>query len=262
MIKINNLSKIYEIPVNELNVIKKLFFFKKNMNLKSKNSFYSLRGINLNISKKEKVFIIGPSSSGKSTLFSILSKKIDYDKGEIFMTNNFFSATLIRIPPNLIPGLKIVDYVKTLISFILKNEIKNIDILLDEIFNLLNLNIEQRNKHFYEFDIFFFKNLILTIACFSKAKIFLFDNFKFNFNDQLFFKIFEQYLKNNQNSSHLFFGCQKINIIKKYSSKILIMDHGRIVKFDRKEKIDDKEILKYIGSKNENDEFMEDDDET
>jgi hypothetical protein len=40
------------------------------------------------------------------------------------------------------------------------------------------------------------------------------------------------------------------------------MDHGRIVKFDRKEKIDDKEILKYIGSKNENDEFMEDDDET
>ena len=261
MIKILNLNKIYEIPINELNIIKKLFLFKKFLNLRSKNKFYSLKEINLEIFNKDIVFVIGPSSSGKSTLFSILSKKIDYEVGQIFMSNNFFSATLIRMPPNLIPGLKIKDYVKTLISFILKNEVKNLDLLVSKVFELMNLDKKNQEKPFYEFDIFFFKNLILALACFSKAKIFLFDNFKLNFKDKIFLKVFAKYLKNNCNASHLFFGCNRLDIIKRYSSKILIMDHGRIVKFDKKEKFEDEEILKYIRSQNENDEFMEDDDE-
>ena len=105
--KNKNLTKVNQIPVNELNVIKKLFLFKKYSNSNFKNHFISLKNINLEIFGNEKVFVIGKPGSGKSSLFSVLSKKVDYDYGEITISNNIYSSTLIRIPPNLITGLKI-----------------------------------------------------------------------------------------------------------------------------------------------------------
>ena len=261
MIKIKNLTKVNQIPVNELNVIKKLFLFKKYSNSNFKNHFISLKNINLEIFGNEKVFVIGKPGSGKSSLFSVLSKKVDYDYGEITISNNIYSSTLIRIPPNLITGLKIKDYVKTIMSFMLKNELDNISRLSDQVFQLMNLSKNDQEKSFYEFDIFFFRRLMIAISVYAKAKTFLFDNFKFNLQDKKFQNIFHEYLVKNKNSNHLFFGSKKLDFIRKYASKILILDEGEVFKFEDQQNISDEEIKYYIKSDNDDEEFLEDDDE-
>lgn len=261
MIKIKNLTKINETPVNEFNVIKKLFFFKKYTNSNLINQFVSLRNINLEIVNNEKVFIIGKPGSGKSSLFSVLSKKVDYDYGQLVISNNMFSSTLIRIPPNLITGLKIKDYVKTIMSFILKNEAENINTLSIKVFEVMNLDKSDQEKSFYEFDVLFFRRLMVAISIYSKAKNFLFDNFKFNLQDNKFIKIFDEYLINNQNANHLFFGCKQLDFLRKYASKILILDKGEVVKFEDQLNITDEEIRYYMKSDNDIEEFIEDDDE-
>tara|TARA_B100001248_G_scaffold241556_1_gene208262 strand:- start:89 stop:877 length:789 start_codon:yes stop_codon:yes gene_type:complete len=261
MIKIKNLTKINETPVNEFNVIKKLFFFKKYSNSNLTNQFVSLRNINLEIVDNEKVFIIGKPGSGKSSLFSVLSKKVDYDYGQLMISNNMFSSTLIRIPPNLITGLKIKDYVKTIMSFILKNEIDNINKLSVKVFEIMNLDKSDQEKSFYEFDIFFFRRLMIAISVYAKAKTFLFDNFNFNLQDKKFQNIFHEYLDKNKNSNHLFFGSKKLDFIRKYASKILILDKGEVFKFEDQQKISDEEIKFYTKSDNDEEEFLEDDDE-
>ena len=92
MIKVNNLYKIYESPVNEINVLQKLFLGKKNKELERKTQFFALKNVSFEIDTNEKVFVLGDTASGKSTLYSILAKKIDHDCGKVEMSNNFFST--------------------------------------------------------------------------------------------------------------------------------------------------------------------------
>ena len=47
-----------------------------------------LRDITFNINEGDKVGLIGPNGEGKSTLFKILTKQLDYDSGELFLDKN------------------------------------------------------------------------------------------------------------------------------------------------------------------------------
>ncbi|WP_332833749.1 ribosomal protection-like ABC-F family protein [Clostridium perfringens] len=47
-----------------------------------------LRDVTFNINEGEKVGLIGPNGEGKSTLFKILTKQLDYDSGELFLDKN------------------------------------------------------------------------------------------------------------------------------------------------------------------------------
>ena len=67
MIKVSNLYKIYESPVNEINVLQKLFLGKKNKEIERKTQFFDLQNFNFEINSNEKVFVLGDTASGKST---------------------------------------------------------------------------------------------------------------------------------------------------------------------------------------------------
>ena len=47
-----------------------------------------LRDVTFNINEGDKVGLIGPNGEGKSTLFEILTKQLDYDSGELFLDKN------------------------------------------------------------------------------------------------------------------------------------------------------------------------------
>ena len=47
-----------------------------------------LRDVTFNINEGDKVGLIGPYGEGKSTLFKILTKQLDYDSGELFLDKN------------------------------------------------------------------------------------------------------------------------------------------------------------------------------
>jgi general L-amino acid transport system ATP-binding protein len=51
------------------------------------DGFHVLHGVNLNITKGEKVVICGPSGSGKSTLIRCLNRLETHEKGSIFIEN-------------------------------------------------------------------------------------------------------------------------------------------------------------------------------
>ena len=102
---------------------------------------------------------------------------------------------------------------------------------------------------------------MIAISVYAKAKTFLFDNFNFNLQDKKFQNIFHEYLDKNKNSNHLFFGSKKLDFIRKYASKILILDKGEVFKFEDQQKISDEEIKFYTKSDNDEEEFLEDDDE-
>ncbi|MDH5086229.1 ABC-F family ATP-binding cassette domain-containing protein [Clostridium perfringens] len=47
-----------------------------------------LRDVTFNINEGDKIGLIGPNGEGKSTLFKILTKQLDYDSGELFLDKN------------------------------------------------------------------------------------------------------------------------------------------------------------------------------
>jgi general L-amino acid transport system ATP-binding protein len=58
----------------------------KNVN-KWYGEFHVLKGINLNVGRKEVVVICGPSGSGKSTLIRCINRLEEHQSGDIFVDN-------------------------------------------------------------------------------------------------------------------------------------------------------------------------------
>lgn len=83
--------------------------------------FHVLRGINLEVKKRERIVICGPSGSGKSTLIRCINRLEDHQRGRIVvdnieLTNNIKNIERIRAEVgmvfqhfNLFPHLTIVD---------------------------------------------------------------------------------------------------------------------------------------------------------
>lgn len=260
MIKVNNLYKIYESPVNEINVLQKLFLGKKNKELERKTQFFALQDVSFEINTNEKVFVLGDTASGKSTLYSILAKKIDYDSGKVEMSNNFFSTSFIRIPPNLVPGLKIKNYIKTLLSFYLKTNIEEISKVTEKILELLLISKSDEDKYFYEYESAFFSKLVVAISCFSKSKIYLYDNFYFSSKNANFCNLLDFNFQQNQKATYIFFGCKDVDLIKKYSTKVLVLKNGLLDKYSFTENFTDTELTDLINKNKIAEELIEEDD--
>jgi general L-amino acid transport system ATP-binding protein len=83
--------------------------------------FYVLQGINLTVTKQERIVICGPSGSGKSTLIRCINRLEEHQRGRIVvdgieLTNNIKNIEKIRTEVgmvfqhfNLFPHLTIVD---------------------------------------------------------------------------------------------------------------------------------------------------------
>ncbi len=258
MLKIIKLEKKFRLPIEDIEIIKKLFFLHKDKSNLKKNEFYSLNDINLEINSGEKVFIIGPSGSGKTTLFSILSDKINFDNGSIKKSNNLFSSTLINLPPNLFPGLKLKNYIRTILSFTTRNQKFSSKKIVNEIIKLLNLTKEDLNRNFYEKDKSIYKLIVLAISCFENNKLYLFDNFNFNFKEEIFKNIWSLFKTNNRNKIQIIFSCNNVDFIKTNADKVLVLENGKIKKFDFIENFNDDELRNFINN-NQDDDLIEDD---
>ncbi len=256
MIKIKRLYKKFRIPINDIEIIKKLFFLYdyKTLNLLN-NEFYSLKDINFEVKTGEKVFVLGSSGSGKTTLFSILSNKINHDEGSIEKSNNFFSSTLINMPPNLFPRLKLENFIKILLSFYIVE--KKID-CKKFIINSLNIDKAYLNTNFYEMDKSLFKSIIFSISCMTNYKIYLFDNFNFDFTNDIFINLWKKFKLITKDKTCLFFSCNNFNFIKENADKVLILENSQIKKFDLIRNFTDEELTSNMKKNNDQDYIEED----
>ena len=92
-----------------------------------------LRDVTFNINEGDKVGLIGPNGEGKSTLFKILTKQLDYDSGELFLDKN---KTLGYLSQNLSLDSENTIYDEMLSVFLslteLEDKIKTLEEKLNE----------------------------------------------------------------------------------------------------------------------------------
>lgn len=104
-----------------------------------------LRDVTFNINEGEKVGLIGPNGEGKSTLFKILTKQLDYDSGELFLDKN---KTLGYLSQNLSLDSENTIYDEMLSVFSslteLEDKIKTLEEKLNEPYD--SSNEEYHNK--------------------------------------------------------------------------------------------------------------------
>lgn len=246
MIKIINLYKKFQYPINEFQVLKKLFFNNKENCELSNNQFYGLQNINLEFAENDKIFVLGKSGAGKTTLYSILSNIIDYDYGEKKSSNSIFSSSFRPLPQNLLPRMSLEKLVNFLISFHIKN--LNFDIyknLKSDILNYLNISNRDSKKYWYEFPQEYQYLIILKLAIFSNEKIYLFDNFFFLNNDQKL-NLAEKFFNKKKNKTIIVFDCFNLELIKKYAKKILILNNGKVKDIVEINKINDMSLENLI----------------
>ena len=165
---------------------------------------------------------------------------------------------MINLPPNLFPGLKLKNYIRTILSFTSRNQKISSNKIVSEIIDLLKLSREDLNRNFYEKDKSIYKLIVLAIACFENNKIYLFDNFNFKFKDEIFLNIWKSFKKNNQNKTQIIFSCNNTDFIKLNADKVLVLDNGEIKKFDFIKNFSDEELKNYINN-NQDDDLIEDD---
>ena len=98
-----------------------------------------LRDVTFNINEGDKVGLIGPNGEGKSTLFKILTKQLDYDSGELFLDKN---KTLGYLSQNLSLDSENTIYDEMLSVFSslteLEDKIKTLEEKLNETYDASN----------------------------------------------------------------------------------------------------------------------------
>ena len=103
-----------------------------------------------------------------------------------------------------------------------------------------------------------YKLIVLAISCFENNKLYLFDNFNFNFKEEIFKNIWSLFKTNNRNKIQIIFSCNNVDFIKTNADKVLVLENGKIKKFDFIENFNDDELRNFINN-NQDDDLIEDD---
>ena len=116
--RINELFKYESIRFDETNF--KIYRIKiKNYSFKYNNKLI-LKKLNLNIKNSDWIMVTGPTGSGKSTLFKILTKQISTKKANIYFNDNNINSVLYKDIKN---NITYVDQKSKLFSDTIKNNI-------------------------------------------------------------------------------------------------------------------------------------------
>jgi len=130
--RINEFSLIKEENINGCEFINNDIFV-DNLSFAYNDIDYVIRNLSLNIKKGEKILIQGSSGSGKSTLCNILSRQLEYTKGNITIGNVEINS------------IKLDDYRKN-ITYIGQKD----SLLTDTILNNINFERKVSDKEFLD----------------------------------------------------------------------------------------------------------------
>ena len=130
--RINEFSLIKEENINGCEFINNDIFV-DNLSFAYNDIDYVIRNLSLNIKKGEKILIQGSSGSGKSTLCNILSRQLEYTKGNIKIGNVEINS------------IKLDDYRKN-ITYIGQKD----SLLTDTILNNINFERKVSDKEFLD----------------------------------------------------------------------------------------------------------------
>lgn len=226
---VNNLWKKYKIgqPI-KLGDALPLFLFRQQLKV-----FWAIKNINLSIKKGERLGIIGPNGSGKSTLLKIISG-VTFPSTGNFSTNGKVAA-LLEVGTGFHPdftGRENIYLYGTILGMSL-DEIKQ---KFDEIVKFSGI------KKFLDTPVKYYSSGMYVRLAFSVAvhldwDILLIDEVlsvgDIDFQKKCLSKI-EEVLKSGKT---LILVSHNLDIIKKFSSKVIYIDGGKIQKIGKAESV-------------------------
>lgn len=226
-------ENIIDLNINKISFNNITFSYNKTQNLKH---------INLNIKGKEKIGIIGPTGSGKSTLIKLLLKELDLQEGTIKINdNNLNDLTRKSILNNIayVPQNPTILTGTILQNIVFSNQTITMDELSKIIYtcNLVNFINKKKEKLNYKLE----ENganlskgqkqrICLARALAKNSKTLILDD-PFSALDYKTEKEILDNLKNHYNDKTQIIISQRISSIK-YCDKIIVIDKGEIIAID------------------------------
>lgn len=204
------------------------------------NKFHVLRGVDLNVNRKEVVVIMGPSGSGKSTFIRTFNALEPYQKGSIEIDGIKLSEDLKNIEKirkevgmvfqqfNLFPHLTVLNNVTLAPIWVKKYNKKQAEEIAMQLLEKVGI-LEQANKYPGQLSGGQQQRVAIARALAMQPKIMLFDEPTSALDPEMVREVLET-MRNLANSG-MTMVCvtHEVGFAKEVADRIVLMDEGKIV---------------------------------
>ena len=202
--------------------------------------FHVLRGIDLNIRKKERIVICGPSGSGKSTLIRCINRLEEHQRGQIIvdgieLTNNLKNIEKIRAEVgmvfqhfNLFPHLTIVDNLA--LGPIWVRKVPKKEAVETAMYYLEKVHIADQAKKFPgQLSGGQQQRVALARALCMSPKVMLFDEPTSALDPEMIKEVLDVMIDLAQEGMTMIVVTHEMGFAKSVAHRVLFMDYGQIV---------------------------------
>jgi cell division transport system ATP-binding protein len=218
-----------------------------NVSKQFRTGVYALSDINFEVEKGEFVFLIGPTGSGKTTVFRMLIREYFPTSGEIFIDN----WDVVNLPSGKIPHLRkkigvVFQDLKLLMdrtifeNVVLPLEVSGIseddaEKLADETIEKVGIK-EHRDKFPIQLSGGELQRAAIARALILSPDILLADEPTGNLDQATAFEIVELLSEINKKGTTVVMATHNEDIIKKLSKRIISLEKGKVVKDNKSKK--------------------------
>lgn len=205
----------------------------------------ALSDITLQIDKNEFVFLVGPTGSGKTTIFRLITREILPTEGDIVVSD----WSVKRIPNDKIPtlrkkigvvfqDLKLLNDRTVLENVLLPLEIDNKSELqakrrADEVLEQVGLSAH-KDKFPSQLSGGELQRVVIARAMALSPQILLADEPTGNLDPATAFDIVNKLLEINKKGTTVIMATHNFDIVKNVHKRVIALDKGRIVRDERK----------------------------
>mgnify|MGYP001583979843 CR=1 FL=1 len=206
---------------------------------------FSISDINLSVERKEFVFLVGPTGSGKTTIFRLLTREILPTEGAITVND----WDVVKLPKNKIPNLRkkvgvVFQDLKLLHDrTVFENVILPLEIdkkdpkfaakRVDEVLSQVGLS-DQKDKFPIQLSGGELQRVVIARALSLSPDILLADEPTGNLDSETAHSIVQKLLDINEKGTTVIMATHNLDIVKNLSKRVIGLDKGRLVRDDGK----------------------------
>lgn len=207
-------------------------------------STFVLSDISFAIDKKEFVFLVGPTGSGKTTIFRLLTREIIPSQGTVIVSD----LDIIKLPKQKVPNfrkkigvvfqdLKLIHDRTVLENVMLPLEIDRRDPATsirkaEEVLGQVGLS-PHRNKFPQELSGGEVQRVAIARALVLSPDILLADEPTGNLDPNMAFEIVKHLMEINEKGTTVIMATHNIDIVKNLPKRVIGLDKGHIVRDDK-----------------------------
>lgn len=202
--------------------------------------FHVLKGINLNVGRKEVVVICGPSGSGKSTLIRCINRLEEHQSGDIFVDNiplnhNVRNIEAIRMETgmvfqqfNLFPHLSVLQNITLAPINVRKKSKAEAEIKAMELLQRVGIP-EQANKYPGQLSGGQQQRVAIARALAMEPKIMLFDEPTSALDPEMIKEVLEVMQELAESGMTMLCVTHEMGFARAVADRVVFMDAGEIV---------------------------------